>query len=123
MTHRRRHTQGLPDNANPNAVDGLIRAEMVRMKVKFSRPKRRIVKDLQGRDIEIVEQVDTSVENVATVRAHVAEAKGQGTPDEKPTVGPGGELINNCRKHWRLSTLEFLVDDDDNITHFICARD
>ena len=92
----------MPDNANPNAVDALIRAEMVRMNVRFLR---------RG--------VDTSVANIATIRGHVAEPKGQGTVDEKP--GPDGE--NNCRKHWRLSTLEFLVDDADSITHFICARD
>ena len=104
MTHRRRHTEGLPDNANPNAVNALIRAEIARMDVRFLR---------RG--------VDTSMVNIATIEAHVAEAVGQGTADEKPTENPDGSVKNNCRKHWRLSTLEFLVDDADSITHFICV--
>lgn len=108
--HRRIETEGLPDNANPNAVDGLLRAEMARMKLKFFR--RRTVKgtDSTGRPTEIIEQVDTSAENIAVIQAHVAE----------PT---GGDPVKGEDKHWRLSTLRFLVDGDDNITHYICARD
>ena len=54
--------------------------------------------------------VDNSVENIETIKAHVAQPA-------------GGDATKGEDKHWRLSTLEFLVDDADSITHFICARD
>ena len=93
MTHNRRHTEGLPDNANPNAVEALLRAEMVRMNVRFLRFG-----------------IDNSAVNIETIKAHVAQPA-------------GGDATKGEDKHWRLSTLEFLVDDSGNITHYICARD
>lgn len=71
--------------------DRKIETELVNMNLKFSRHL----------------GMNMDAENIAVIRAHATEAKGQ-TP---------------MNKHWRLSTLEFTVDDSGEIVGYSCEKD
>lgn len=81
---------------NENAQKGKIRAENARLGIRWRRRDR-----------------DSTDENLESIAKHTREAKGQSA---------NGDL-DGLNKHWDLSTLRYLVDDEDNITHMICGRD
>jgi hypothetical protein len=87
------HRKVKPD-LNDNSTDAKIRSELVKNKIKFHKHR--------DQDMDSV--------MIAQIRAHASKATGG-----NPALG--------LDKHWRLSTLEFIVDDNEEITHLKCVRD